>query len=172
MRNGYGDRSHFIPVLHPEQSVNATTQGYQHEHHLRHRQRAAHDRGLRQLLRRHHLRPDGPHDRPLERRLRNVLAALNDYGFILRASLEPALPGYGFADVIDHLRQSNGAPFALAALGAAERALPATEPAPAALMPVWAFESGGGSEGVLLGSSSVVRARSGIRSAIRPLPAV
>jgi len=33
-----------------------------------------------------------------ERRLRNILAALSDYGFILRASLEPALPGYGFAD--------------------------------------------------------------------------
>jgi hypothetical protein len=32
-----------------------------------------------------------------ERRLRNVLAALNDYGFILRASLGPALPGYGSA---------------------------------------------------------------------------
>ena len=38
-----------------------------------------------------HLTPDE------ERRLRNVLAALRDYGFILEASFEPALPGYGFA---------------------------------------------------------------------------
>jgi hypothetical protein len=89
-----------------------------------------------------------------ERRLRNVLAALNDYGFILRASLEPALPGYGFDDVIDHLRATSGAPFADAALVAAERSVPAAEPAPAALMPVWAFEPDGGSEDVLLSSAT------------------
>jgi hypothetical protein len=87
-----------------------------------------------------------------ERRLRNVLAALNDYGFILRAILEPALPGYGFADVIDHLRTTIGAPLADTALAAAERSVPAAEPAPAALMPVWAFEPDGGSEDVMLGS--------------------
>jgi hypothetical protein len=63
-----------------------------------------------------------------ERRLRNALAALSDYGFILAASLEPALPGYGFADVIDHLRASVGAPFADAALAASERAVPSIEP--------------------------------------------
>ena len=34
-----------------------------------------------------------------EQRLRNVLAALRDYGFILAASIEPAPPGYkSFAD--------------------------------------------------------------------------
>jgi hypothetical protein len=31
------------------------------------------------------------------RRLRDVPAALRDYGFILEASFEPALAGYGFA---------------------------------------------------------------------------
>jgi hypothetical protein len=90
-----------------------------------------------------------------ERRLRNVLAALNDYGFILRASLEPAQPGYGFADVIDHLRATIGAPIADAALAAAERSVPAIEPPPAALMPVWAFEPDGGSEDVLRSSATL-----------------
>ena len=90
-----------------------------------------------------------------ERRLRNVLAALSDFGFILRASLEPAVPNYGFADVMDHLRVTIGAPFAEAALAAAERSVPAAEPAPAALMPVWAFESDGGSEDVLLSSAKL-----------------
>jgi hypothetical protein len=90
-----------------------------------------------------------------ERRLRNVLAALSDYGFILRASLEPALPGYGFADVIDHIRATIGAPIADAAIAAAERSAPAAEPAPAALMPVWAFESDGGTEDVLLSSAKL-----------------
>jgi len=65
-----------------------------------------------------------------ERRLRNVLAAVHDYGFILGASFEPALPGYGFSDVIDRLCESIGAPFAGAALAAAERSVPGIEPAP------------------------------------------
>jgi hypothetical protein len=88
-----------------------------------------------------------------KRRLRNVLAALHDYGHILRASLEPALPAFSFADVIDHLRASIGAPLANAALAAAERSFRGTEPAPAALMPVWAFEPDGGNEDVLLSSA-------------------
>jgi hypothetical protein len=90
-----------------------------------------------------------------ERRLRNVLAALNDYGFILRASFEPALPEYGFADVIDHLRATIGAPFADAALAAALRSVPSAEPEPVAVMPVWVFEPDGGGEDVLLSSATL-----------------
>jgi len=90
-----------------------------------------------------------------KRRLRNVLAALYDYGFILRASLDPALPALSFADVIDHLRASVGAPIADAALAAAERAFRNTEPAPVALMPVWAFEPDCGNEDVLLSSATL-----------------
>ena len=90
-----------------------------------------------------------------QRRLRNVLAALHDYGFLLPASFEPALPDYGFADVIDHLRVSVGAPFADAALATAERSVPSIEPAPAAVMPVWAFEPEAGNEDVLLSSAAL-----------------
>jgi hypothetical protein len=54
-----------------------------------------------------------------ERRLRNVLAAHRDYGFILEASFEPVLPGYGFTDVADHLRATIRSPIADAALAAA-----------------------------------------------------
>lgn len=60
------------------------------------------------------------------------------------------MPGYGFADVIDHLRATIGAPFADAALAAAGRSGPGTGAAPAAMMPVYAFESDGWSEDVLL----------------------
>ncbi len=94
-----------------------------------------------------HLTPDE------ERRLRNVLAALRDYGFILDASFEPALPGYGFADVADHLRATIGSPIADAALAAAERSAPSSDPVPIAVMPVWAFEPEGGSGDVLLSSA-------------------
>jgi hypothetical protein len=91
-----------------------------------------------------------------ERRLRNVLAALNDYGFILRASFSfDSASGYGFADVIDHLRATISTPLADAALAAAERSVPAAEPAPAALMPVWEFEAEHGSEDVLLSSATL-----------------
>jgi hypothetical protein len=79
-----------------------------------------------------------------EQRLRNVLAALRDYGFILDASFEPVLPGYGFADVADHLRATIGSPIADLALAATARSVPAIDPAPAAVMPVWPFEPEGG----------------------------
>src|SRR5271166_3931425 len=94
-----------------------------------------------------HLTPDE------ERRLRNVLAALRDYGFILEASFEPALPGYGYAAVADHLRTTIGTPIADAALAAGERCVPAVDPAPAAVMPVWPFEPEGGSEDAMLSSA-------------------
>lgn len=90
-----------------------------------------------------------------ERRLRNVLAEVRDYGFILAASFEPALPGYGFGDVIDHLRATIGPPIADAALAAAERAVPPAEPTPAAVMPVWAFEPEDGNGDVLLSSANL-----------------
>src|SRR5271166_2326065 len=88
-----------------------------------------------------------------ERRLRNVLAALRDYGFILEASFEPALPGYGFADVADHLLATIGSPIADAALAATARSVPAIDPAPAAVMPVWPFEPEGGGGDALLSSA-------------------
>jgi hypothetical protein len=88
-----------------------------------------------------------------ERRLRNVLAALRDYGFILEASFEPVLPGYGFADVADHLRATVGSPIADAALAATARCVPTIEPAPAAVMPVWPFEPEGGGGDALLSSA-------------------
>ena len=94
-----------------------------------------------------HLTPDE------ERRLRNVLAALRDYGFILEASFEPALPGCGFAEVAAHLRATIGAPIADAALAAVERSVPASDPAPAAVMPVWPFEPESGSADVLVSSA-------------------
>jgi hypothetical protein len=53
-----------------------------------------------------------------ERRLRNVLAALRDYGFNLEASFLPALPGYGVTDVADHLRLIIGTPISDVALAA------------------------------------------------------
>jgi len=90
-----------------------------------------------------------------ERRLRNVLAAVQDYGFVLRASFEPAAPGYGFADVIDHLRATIGAPFAEAALAAAERDGPSAEAPPVAVMPVWAFEPDPDNADVMLSSATL-----------------
>jgi hypothetical protein len=138
-------------VLHPERSTTATKQGYQHEHHQRHRERAAHDRcGLRQLLRRHNLRPDGPHDRP-----RGEEAPQRPRG-AERLRLHPAhQPRAGAARL--WLRRRHRPPprddrLADAALAAAERSVSAAEPAAAALMPVWAFEPDGGSEDVLLSS--------------------
>jgi hypothetical protein len=88
-----------------------------------------------------------------QRQLRAALGALRDYGFIHAPGLEPAVPGYGFADVVAHLRASLGVPFAEAALAAAERTAPALEPPPAALMPVWSFEPDAGSEDALLSSA-------------------
>ena len=57
----------------------------------------------------------------------------------MKASFEPALPGYGFADVADHIRSTIGPPFADMALAAAERSVPSSDPAPIAVMPVWPF---------------------------------
>jgi hypothetical protein len=88
-----------------------------------------------------------------ERRLRNVLAALRDYGIILDANLEPVQPGYSFSDLADHLRASIGAPIADNALASAERSVPNLDPAPAAVMPVWAFEPEGPAADVLFSSA-------------------
>jgi hypothetical protein len=85
-----------------------------------------------------------------ERRLRALLASLRDYGILLRASFEPALPDYGFGDVVNHLRRSVGAHIALAAGGPA---VPGLEPEPVTVMPVWAFEPEGGNEDALLSSA-------------------
>jgi hypothetical protein len=88
-----------------------------------------------------------------ERRLRNLLEALRDYGLILRASFDPALPGYGFGDVVYHLRASIGAHVVDAAMAARDRFVPGSDPEPAAVMPVWGFEPEGGSEDVLVSSA-------------------
>jgi|HubBroStandDraft_1064217.scaffolds.fasta_scaffold247317_1 hypothetical protein len=90
-----------------------------------------------------------------ERQMRNVLVALHDYGFILEASVEPMQPGYGFSDVADHIRATIGAPIADAALAAGERSVPAIDPAPAAVMPLWPFEPEGGSGDVMLSSATL-----------------
>jgi len=88
-----------------------------------------------------------------ERRLRDLLAALQDWGFVLRASFEPALPGYGFGDAVDHLRASVGATIVDAALVARDNFVPGGDPPPTAVMPVWAFEPDGGSGDVLISSA-------------------
>jgi hypothetical protein len=69
-----------------------TEQGHRNGHHQRRRARAAHDRPFVNCFdattfgRTVHLTTDE------ERGLRNVLAALRDYGFILEASFEPPAP--------------------------------------------------------------------------------
>jgi hypothetical protein len=88
-----------------------------------------------------------------ERRLRGLLGALRDAGIILPASFEPALPGYGFADVVDHLRGAVGAHMVGTGLAGGDRAAPGPGPEPAAVMPVWAFEPEGGSGDVLVSSA-------------------
>jgi len=87
-----------------------------------------------------------------ERQLRRLLASLRNYGLVLRASFEPARRGYGFGDVVDHLRASVGAHIVEAALAGASPGV-GSGPAPAAIMPVWAFEPEGGSEDALLSSA-------------------
>jgi len=88
-----------------------------------------------------------------ERRLRELLAALQDWGFALRAGFDPALPGYGFADAVDHLRASVGATVVDAALAARDSVVRGSDPEPAAVMPVWEFEPEDGSDDVLLSSA-------------------
>ena len=63
-----------------------------------------------------------------ERLLRGLLGALRDAGIILRASFEPALPDYGFGDVIDHLRGSVGAHLVGTGLAGDDRAAPGPAP--------------------------------------------
>lgn len=90
-----------------------------------------------------------------ERHLRGVLATLRDFGFILEASIQPSSETYGFPEVIDHFRSSVGRHFVKAALAAAGHAFPSTTPAPAAVMPVWAFEPDGANEDVMLSSGTL-----------------
>ena len=90
-----------------------------------------------------------------ERRLRDLLAALQDWGFVLRAGFDPVLPGYGFADAVDHLRASIGATIVDAALAARDTFVSGSDPPPAAVMIVWAFEPEDGSDDVLINSAMV-----------------
>ena len=87
-------------------------------------------------------------------RLRGLLAALQGWGVLLRAAVEPAVPGYGFDQAVGHLRASLGDHVVRAALAAAEAGpCSSSDPWPAAVMPVWAFEPEGRGEDVLLSSA-------------------
>jgi hypothetical protein len=90
-----------------------------------------------------------------ERRLRGLLAALHDCGFLLPATFEPALPDYGFGEVVEDLRAALGGPFVDAALAASDVPAQGSEPAPVALMPVWAFEPEVAGDDVLLSSATL-----------------
>jgi hypothetical protein len=87
-----------------------------------------------------------------ERRLRTALLALQNVGCILSPSIEPVAPGCGFLDVIDHLRVAVGSQIVDLALATDS---PSEKPAPAVLVPVWAFEPEGGSDDVLLSSGTI-----------------
>jgi hypothetical protein len=87
-----------------------------------------------------------------ERRLRGLLTALCDAGLILRASFAPALPDYGYPEAVEQLGGSIGAHVVDALVGG-DRVEPDREPAPAAVMPVWAFEPEGPTDDVLLSSA-------------------
>jgi hypothetical protein len=87
-----------------------------------------------------------------ELRLRTALLALRNIGCILSPSVEPAAPGYGYGDIIAHLRSALGDQIVDLALATDS---PGERPAPAVLMPVWAFEPEGDSEDVLLSSGTL-----------------
>jgi hypothetical protein len=91
-----------------------------------------------------------------ESRVRDLLAALQDFGFVLRASFAPVLPGYGSGDAVGHLRTTIGAPIVDAALAAGDSYVSGSDPAPAAVMPVWEFEPEGGSGDVLVSSARLL----------------
>jgi hypothetical protein len=102
-------------------SQNRNRDADDHEHRQPRRARAAHRRRLRHPLRRHHLRPYRlPGD------LRAAAPARRPR--LQARSLRPAVPGYGFADVL-------GAPFADAPVAAAERSAPDRQPPSAARRP-------------------------------------
>jgi hypothetical protein len=127
-------------MLHPERCIGrADRDARDHERRQPRRPRAAHRRPVRHAVRRHHLRPHRVPDH-----LRPATPA-DRPRVIQRPSLRPAAPGYGFADVLAHLRASLGMSFADAALAATERSAPDRKPPPAARMPVWLFEPDGGS---------------------------
>lgn len=84
--------------------------------------------------------------------LRGPLAALFEYGFLLHTGIDPAVPGYGYGDIVAHLRASVGAHVVEAAL-AADNPPPSSEQAPVAVMPVWHFGPEGASEDVLVSSA-------------------
>ncbi len=87
-------------------------------------------------------------------RLRGLLATLQDWGLVLRAAIEPAVPGYGFDQAFGHLRASLGDHVVKAALAAGKAGpFPGSDPWPAAVMPVWAFEPEARCEDVLLSSA-------------------
>jgi hypothetical protein len=85
-------------------------------------------------------------------RLRSALLALQNIGCVLSPSVEPVVAGYGFRDFIKHLRAAVGSMIVDLALATVS---PGEKPAPAVLMPVWAFEPEGGSDDVLLSSGTL-----------------
>ena len=86
-------------------------------------------------------------------RLRELLRGLQQFGLILTPSLEPAVSSYGFGDLVGHLERLFGAQILRAALPPRGGFVMGSDPPPAAVMPVWAFEPEAGSEDVLLSSA-------------------
>ena len=69
-------------------------------------------------------------------RLRALLAALSECGLLLPASVGPAPPGYGFDEVVAHLRGWIGAHIVGAALAARGSPAGGGDPPPCAVIPV------------------------------------
>jgi hypothetical protein len=87
-----------------------------------------------------------------ELQLRNALLALQNIGCVLSPSIDPMAPVYGLRDIIEHLRTAVGSQIVDLALATVS---PGEKPAPAVLMPVWAFEPEGESDDVLLSSGTL-----------------
>ena len=86
-------------------------------------------------------------------RVRELLATLQAYGLILPAALGPLVQSCGFGEALAAIRGAVGAHFVDAAVGAAAGFGRGSDPDPAAVMAVWAFEKGDCGEDVLLGSA-------------------
>jgi hypothetical protein len=90
-----------------------------------------------------------------EQHLHTLFARLEDFGLILRPNVVARPKCHDFDTLLAHLRASIGAHIVDAALAAGRDAPLSGEPAPAAVMPVWAFAPEGddsGDQDVLLSS--------------------
>jgi hypothetical protein len=87
------------------------------------------------------------------RQIRGLLVALHGAGLILPAGYAAAVPDCGYREVVDEVRRSIGAHIVDTFLTASEEASARRDPAPAAVMPVWAFEPEGETDDVLVRSA-------------------